>query len=75
MKTPFNVSIILLAGLFLCSSVLAASEKISIDNALISVTVDTENATFSVTDKRTEQTWRQKSLAEVEIIQSAKISY
>jgi hypothetical protein len=73
MKTSFNVSIILLVGLFLYSPVLAATEKITIDNALISVTLNTDDATFSVIDKRTGQTWRQKSLAKVETIQSAVI--
>lgn len=49
----------LLVGLLLCCCQ-AAEQKLTISNAKISVTLDTANATFSVTDKRTGQTWRQK---------------
>lgn len=66
----FKVLIILLAGLFLRSSVLAASEKITIDNTLISVTLNTDNMTFSVIDKRTGRNWRQKPVTKDKIIQN-----
>jgi len=44
-----------------CSSG-AIAEKISVNNNAISVTVETDDGTISVTDKRTGQTWRQKAL-------------
>ena len=51
-----------LALLLLCSSSVLA-EKLSVGNAAISVTVDTNDGTMSVADKRTGQTWRQAVLA------------
>ena len=48
-------------------------ETLSISNATISLTLHTEDATLSVTDKRTGQSWRQQSLAEGVILRSAKI--
>jgi hypothetical protein len=47
----------------LCCSSGAFAEKLSVGNAAISVTVDTDNATVSVADRRTGHTWRQAVLA------------
>lgn len=73
--TPFKGMFFLLAGLLLCSWSQAAPQKLAISNAVISVTLNTDDATLSVTDKRTGHTWRQQSLTEGKIIQSAKTKY
>jgi Glycosyl hydrolases related to GH101 family, GH129 len=52
---------VFLAVLLCCSSG-ALAEKLSVSNAAISVTVDSNNGTVSVSDKRTGQTWRQNVL-------------
>jgi len=52
---------ITLVGLLLCCCQ-AAEQKLTISNTKISVTLDTINATLSVTDKRTGQIWRQNAL-------------
>ena len=78
--SPFKGTIILLTGLFLCywnstslvESCQAAPNKLTISNDVISVMLNTDDATLSVTDKRTGHTWRQQSLADGKIIQSAK---
>ncbi len=72
--TPFK-GMFFLAGLLLCSWSQAATQKLTISNTAISVTLNTDDATLSVTDKRTGHTWRQKSLTEGKIIQSAKTGY
>ncbi len=80
---PFKGTIILLTGLFLCywnstslvESCQAAPNKLTISNAAISVTLNTDDATLSVTDKRTGHTWRQKSLTKGKIIQAARTKY
>jgi len=69
--TPFVVLVILLAGLLLCTWSQAASQKLTVDNAVISVTLHTDDATLSVTDKRTGYSWRQKPITKGKIIQSA----
>jgi hypothetical protein len=56
---PILIFDFLLVGLSLCCCQ-ATEQKLTISNAKISVTLDTSNATFSVTDKRTGQIWRQK---------------
>ena len=81
--SPFKGTIILLTGLFLCywnstslvESCQAAPNKLTISNAAISVTLHTDDATLSVTDKRTGHTWRQKSLTKGKIIQAARTKY
>lgn len=81
--SPFKGTIILLTGLFLCywnstslvESCQAAPNKLTISNAAISVTLHIDDATLSVTDKRTGHTWRQKSLTEAKIIQAARTKY
>ena len=49
----------------------AAAEKLSVSNTAISVTLDTTDATLSVTDKRTGRTWQQKPLTKGKVIQSS----
>ncbi len=71
--TPFKGMVILLIGLLLCSWSQAAPEKLTISNAAISVTLHTDDATLSVTDARTGQIWRQKSLTKGRIVQSRKL--
>jgi hypothetical protein len=70
--SPSKRAIILLIGLFLCCWCQAASETLSVSNNAISVTLNTDDATLSVTDKRTGHTWRQESLTKGKIIQSAR---
>jgi len=78
--SPFKGTIILLTGLFLCywnstnlvESCQAEPKELTVSNGAISVTLNTDDATLSVTDKRTGHTWRQQSLADGKIIQSAK---
>ena len=73
--TPFKGLVILLVGLFLCCLCRGASEKHTVDNAVISVTLHTDDATLSVTDKRTGKIWRQKAITKGKIIQSAATRY
>ncbi len=49
------------------------TERLSISNAAISLTLNTADATLSITDKRTGRSWRQRSLAEGAILRSAKV--
>ncbi len=63
---------VLLIGLFLCCWCRAVPQKITVGNAKISVTLNTAEATLSVTDKRTGQTWRQKASGQSKVTQSAK---
>ncbi|HUU20051.1 MAG TPA: glycoside hydrolase [Sedimentisphaerales bacterium] len=70
--SPFKGAIILLVGLFLCSWCQAAPETLTVSNNAISVTLNTDDATLSVTDKRTGHTWRQESLTDGKIIQSSR---
>ena len=71
--SPFKGTIILLLGLFLCCFCQAAPNKLTISNAAISVTLHTDDATLLVTDARTGQIWRQKSLTKGQIVQSRKL--
>ncbi|MHC4230908.1 MAG: hypothetical protein ACYSW0_26020, partial [Planctomycetota bacterium] len=54
-----KMAAILLVGLLVCVCQ-AAEQRLTIANSKISVTLNSADATFSVTDKRTGQTWRQK---------------
>jgi hypothetical protein len=63
----------LLLGFALCCRCYAAPEQLSIDNQAISVTFDTSQATLSVTDKRTGQTWRQRPLTQCQVVRTAKV--
>ena len=67
--TPFKGFVILLAGLFLCCWSQAAAQQLTVDNAVISVTLHTDDATLSVTDKRTGHSWRQKPITKGKTIQ------
>jgi len=67
--------IILLVGLFMCCWCQAESKELTISNTVISVTLNTDDATLSVTDKRTGDTWRQKSLTKGKIIKTATTEY
>jgi hypothetical protein len=51
---------VLFIGLLLVCWCRVWAENISVENAGISVALNTDNATFSVTDKRTGQTWGQQ---------------
>ena len=73
--TPFKGLFILLVGLFLCCWCQAEEQRLTVDNDVISVTLDTDDATFSVTDKRTRKIWRQKPVTKSKIIQSAVTGY
>ncbi len=63
---------LLLVGLFLCCSQ-AAERELTIANSKISVTLDRADATFSVTDKRTGQTWRQRATDKFETIDCKRV--
>ncbi len=63
---------VVFAGLLSLCSVSAAAEKPTVGNDFISVTLDTADATLSVTDKRTGQSWRQKAINRVEVLHSHK---
>jgi hypothetical protein len=67
---PFKIIGILLAGLFLCCWCQAGEQQLTADNAVISVTLHTNDSTLSVTDKRTGRSWRQKAITKGKIIQS-----
>ena len=73
--TAFERTTALLLGLLLCCWCQAAPQKLTVSNAVISVTLDTNDATLSVTDKHTGHILRQKPLTEVKIVQSAKTEY
>ncbi len=51
---------VLFIGLLLVCWCEVWAEQLSIDNAAITVTLNSDNATFSVADKRTGQTWSQQ---------------
>jgi hypothetical protein len=59
--TSWKRLILLLVVMSYCPSI-AIAEKLSVSNDAISVTIETDDGTMSVTDKRTGQTWRQKAL-------------
>ena len=63
---------LLLIGLFSCCSQ-AAGRQLTISNSKISVTIDTTDATFSVTDKRTGLSWRQQATDKFEIIDCKRV--
>jgi len=49
------------------------AKELSVKNAVISVTLNTDNATFSVTDNRTKHTWQQRPLAEGITVQNVRV--
>ncbi|MFC1603392.1 glycoside hydrolase [Planctomycetota bacterium] len=73
MTTALRRLIISLAILLYCSSG-AFAEKLIVSNKVISVTLDTANATFSVKDNRTGQTWRQKPTDTFKVLECKRIN-
>jgi hypothetical protein len=71
--TPFKGFVILLTGLFLCCLCRGGQQNLTVDNAVISVTLNADDVTLSVTDKRTGQIWRQKPIIKSTIIQSTAV--
>jgi len=69
--TPFRGLAILLAGLFLCCLCRGAQQNLTLENDVVSVTLHTDDAILSVTDKRTGKIWRQKPVAKGTVIQSS----
>jgi len=63
---------LLLISLFLCCSQ-AAERELTISNSKILVTLDTTDATFSVTDKRTGLSWRQQATDKFETIDCKRV--
>ena len=72
MMNTCQKAILLFVVLSLCYCCEAAPEKLSVSNTAISVTLNTADATLSVTDKRTGQTWRQRPLSKGLIVRDAK---
>jgi hypothetical protein len=71
MVTSWKRLILLLVVIPYCSSN-SIAEKLSVGNASISVTVETDDGTMSVTDKRTGQTWRQKALVKGKVTDASQ---
>jgi len=77
-RAGYRRAIVLLAGLFLCCRCEAESQavdqqELTICNATIAVTLNAADGALSVTDKRTGQTWRQKSTDNVKVIEPKRI--
>jgi len=62
-----------LAVLLFCSSGVLA-EKLSVGNAAISVTVDTDDGTISVSDKRIAFTWQEKAAAKGKAANASQVA-
>ncbi len=62
----------LLVGSLLCCCQ-AAEQKLTIANSKISATLNSADATFSVTDKRTGQTWRQKPSDKFKVVDCKRV--
>jgi len=71
MGSPLRVAI-LIVGVFACFCH-AAEQNFTIANSKIAVTLDSSDATFSVTDKRTGQTWRQKATDKFKVLDCKRI--
>ena len=71
MVTSWKRLILLLVVIPYCSSN-AIAEKLSVSSDAISVTVETDDGTMSVTDKRTEQIWRQKALVKGKVADASQ---
>ena len=63
---------IMIAGLVACVC-RAGEQRLAISNSNISVALDSSNATFSVTDRRTGQTWRQKATDKFKVLDCRRI--
>ncbi len=77
-RIEYRRAIVLLAGLFLCCRCRAESravgpQEFTVCNATIAVTLNAADGALSVTDKRTGQTWRQKSTDNVKVIEPKRI--
>ena len=72
MGSPLRTAVILTVGLLVCACQ-SAEKKLTIANSKISVTLDSSDATFSVTDKRSGQTWRQKATDKFKVIDCKRI--
>jgi hypothetical protein len=72
---PFSVLVFdfILVGLLVCFCQ-AAERDLTIANSKISVTLDSAEATFSVTDKRTGQTWRQKATDKFKVLDCKRVN-
>jgi len=62
----------LVVGLLVCCCQ-ASERRLTIANSKISVTVDSADAKFSVTDKRTGQTWRQKATDKFKVLDCRRV--
>jgi len=70
--SPLRTIVLLMVGLLVCFCQ-AAEQKFTIANSKISVTLNGADATFSVTDKRTGQTWRQKATDNFKVLDCRRI--
>lgn len=61
-------------AILLCCSSGALAEKLTVSNAVISVTVNSDDGTMSVTDKRTGLTWRQKALVKGKVTNTSQVA-
>jgi hypothetical protein len=61
-----------MVGLLVCACQ-AAEQKFTISNSKLKVTLDAADATFSVTDKRTGRTWRQKATDKFKVLDCKRI--
>jgi hypothetical protein len=66
--------LILLLIILSCYPSYAIAEKLSLSNDAISVTVETDDGTMSVTDKRTGLTWLQKAMAKGNVTDASQMA-
>lgn len=71
-RVCWGKGIALVVGL-LVSVCQTAEREFTIANSKISVTLDSADATFSVTDKRTGQTWRQKATDKFKVLDCKRV--
>ncbi|MGB2862534.1 MAG: glycoside hydrolase [Sedimentisphaerales bacterium] len=71
MVTSWKRFILLFVVMPYCTSN-AIAEKLLVSNDAISVTVETDDGTMSVTDKRTGQAWRQKALVKGKVTDASQ---
>jgi len=71
MVTPWKKLIMLLVVMPYCTSN-AIAEKLLVSSDAILVTVETDDGTMSVTDKRTGQAWRQKALVKGKVTDASQ---
>ena len=72
MGAPVRTVVLLMVGLLACFCQ-AAEKNLTMANSKISVTLDSSDGTFSVTDKRTGQTWRQKATDKFKVLDCKRI--